>query len=204
MLSARGFYRKDFFRCPVCRALQKANEIFLHLQHCWTGVARLSAAGLRAGWGPPRPGRAGVLREGWGLPRQARAGVFYNARPPARGSNMPQPPPAKSSAKSDPPPVRARPTWSRQVLRISGWLLGLTAAAVAGLALRIAVALSAAYPNLPDISELADYRPKLPLRVYSAEGALLGEFGEERRNLTPIAEIPKVMKDAVLAVEDAR
>jgi len=48
-------------------------------------------------------------------------------------------------------------------------------------------ALSVAYPNLPDISDLADYRPKLPLRVYSAEGALLGEFGEERRNLTPIA-----------------
>ncbi|MDR6766637.1 penicillin-binding protein 1A [Acidovorax delafieldii] len=61
-----------------------------------------------------------------------------------------------------------------------------------------------AYPNLPDISDLADYRPKLPLRVYSAEGALLGEFGEERRNLTPIGEIPQVMKDAVLAIEDAR
>src|SRR6218665_397783 len=110
---------------------------------------------------------------------------------------MPQPPPAKSSAKSDTPPVRAPPTCSRQVLRISGWPLGVTAAAGAGLALTIAVALWAAYPNLPDIPELADYRPKLPLRVYSAEGALLGEFGEERRNLTPIAEIPKVMKDAV-------
>jgi len=73
-----------------------------------------------------------------------------------------------------------------------------------GLALTIAVALSVAYPNLPDISDLADYRPKLPLRVYSAEGALLGEFGEERRNLTPIGEIPQVMKDAVLAIEDAR
>eukprot|EP01030_Chromulinospumella_sphaerica_P002447 gene2447-2397_t len=79
----------------------------------------------------------------------------------------------------------------------------MTAAAV-GLALTIAVALSVAYPNLPDISDLADYRPKLPLRVYSAEGALLGEFGEERRNLTPIGEIPQVMKDAVLAIEDAR
>jgi penicillin-binding protein 1A len=44
----------------------------------------------------------------------------------------------------------------------------------------------------------------LPLRVYSAEGALLGEFGEERRNLTPIDEIPQVMKDAVLAIEDSR
>ena len=84
------------------------------------------------------------------------------------------------------------------------WLLGLAAAAAVGLALTIAVALAVAYPNLPDISDLADYRPKLPLRVYSSEGALLGEFGEERRNLTPISEIPKVMKDAVLAIEDAR
>ncbi|HEY0202405.1 MAG TPA: penicillin-binding protein 1A, partial [Burkholderiaceae bacterium] len=68
----------------------------------------------------------------------------------------------------------------------------------------VAVALCTAYPNLPDVSDLSDYRPKLPLRVYSSEGALLGEFGEERRNLTPIADIPKVMKDAVLAIEDTR
>ena len=68
----------------------------------------------------------------------------------------------------------------------------------------IAVALAVAYPNLPDISDLSDYRPKLPLRVFSSDGVLLGEFGEERRNLTPIAQIPKVMKDAVLAIEDAR
>jgi penicillin-binding protein 1A len=61
-----------------------------------------------------------------------------------------------------------------------------------------------AFPNLPDISDLSDYRPKLPLRVYSAEGDLLGEFGEERRNLTPINEIPKVMTNAVLAIEDSR
>ncbi|MES2605637.1 MAG: hypothetical protein V4603_11925, partial [Pseudomonadota bacterium] len=53
----------------------------------------------------------------------------------------------------------------------------------------------------PDISELADYRPKLPLRVFSSEGIQIGEFGEERRNLTPIDTIPKVMKDAVLAIE---
>jgi penicillin-binding protein 1A len=90
------------------------------------------------------------------------------------------------------------------LVRITLWITGLAAAAAVGLALTIAVALSVAYPNLPDISDLADYRPKLPLRVYSAEGALLGEFGEERRNLTPIGEIPQVMKDAVLAIEDAR
>lgn len=68
----------------------------------------------------------------------------------------------------------------------------------------IGVALAMAYPNLPDVSDLADYRPKLPLRVYSSEGALLGEFGDERRNLTPIREIPTVVKDAVLAIEDTR
>ena len=114
------------------------------------------------------------------------------------------PSPSKSSDKSDSTPVRTRPSWLRWLVRITLWITGLAAAAAVGLALTIAVALSVAYPNLPDISDLADYRPKLPLRVYSAEGALLGEFGEERRNLTPIAEIPQVMKDAVLAIEDAR
>ena len=59
-------------------------------------------------------------------------------------------------------------------------------------------------PQLPDVSELSDYRPKLPLRVYTADGVLIGEFGEERRELVPIAEMPKALKDAVVAVEDAR
>lgn len=84
------------------------------------------------------------------------------------------------------------------------WGAGLASALVASLAIVIAIALSAAYPNLPDIGDLSDYRPKLPLRVFSAEGDLLGEFGEERRNLTPIAEIPRIMVNAVLAIEDAR
>ena len=84
------------------------------------------------------------------------------------------------------------------------WLIGAALAAGLSLVIVVAVALSVAYPNLPDISELSDYRPKLPLRVFSSDGVLLGEFGEERRNLTPIAEIPAVMKNAVLAIEDAR
>jgi penicillin-binding protein 1A len=84
------------------------------------------------------------------------------------------------------------------------WLAGLAVAAALALMLTVAVALAMAYPNLPDVSELADYRPKLPLRIYSSEGALLGEFGEERRTLTPIQDIPKVMTNAVLAIEDTR
>ncbi|MDM0024903.1 penicillin-binding protein 1A [Variovorax saccharolyticus] len=101
-------------------------------------------------------------------------------------------------------PVPKRPTWLTWLLRFILWSLGIVAAGAVALVCVIAVALAVAYPNLPDISDLADYRPKLPLRVFSAEGILIGEFGEERRNLTPIATIPKIMKDAVLAAEDAR
>ncbi|MGJ7494804.1 penicillin-binding protein 1A [Variovorax sp. RT4R15] len=68
----------------------------------------------------------------------------------------------------------------------------------------VGLAVAVITPKLPDVSELSDYRPKLPLRVYSAEGVLIGEFGEERRSFVPIAAVPKVLKDAVLAVEDAR
>jgi penicillin-binding protein 1A len=68
----------------------------------------------------------------------------------------------------------------------------------------VAMAMVVAYPNLPDVSDLVDYKPKLPLRVYTADGQLIGEFGEERRNLTPIKDIPQILKDAVLAVEDHR
>lgn len=83
------------------------------------------------------------------------------------------------------------------------WILGILAVAITSILLVVAVALAVAYPKLPDVSDLLDYRPKLPLRIFSAEGVLLGEFGEELRNLTPISQIPKVMKDAVLAIEDA-
>jgi penicillin-binding protein 1A len=61
-----------------------------------------------------------------------------------------------------------------------------------------------AYPNLPDIDSLAAYQPKMPLRVFSADNMLIGEFGEERRSLVRYKDIPKVMKQAVLAIEDDR
>jgi penicillin-binding protein 1A len=97
-------------------------------------------------------------------------------------------------------PRNSRLNWKR----IAGWgAIGVGSGALVVLVAAI-VAVVAIYPKLPDVSELSDYRPKLPLRVYSTEGQLIGEFGEERRNLTPFANIPKVMKDAVLAVEDAR
>ena len=84
------------------------------------------------------------------------------------------------------------------------WAIGLLAGGMVAVALLVALALSLAYPNLPDISGLTDYRPKLPMRVLSSDGVLLGEFGEERRNYLPIQQIPKLMQEAVLAIEDAR
>ena len=60
------------------------------------------------------------------------------------------------------------------------------------------------YPTLPSLEVLTDYRPKVPLRVFSAEGMLIGEFGEERRELIKIDEVPDLMKKAILAAEDDR
>ena len=106
------------------------------------------------------------------------------------------------TAEKETPPKR--PSWVRILLGIVFSALAIGAGLVVSGALLIAVALAVSYPNLPEISSLTDYRPKLPMRVFSADGVLLGEFGEERRNFIPIAQIPKVMQDAVLAAEDAR
>ena len=95
--------------------------------------------------------------------------------------------------------TQSMPTIRKVAIWVGITILGM----VAVLTLVVGLALALAYPKLPDVSELSDYRPKLPLRVYSAEGVLIGEFGEELRQLTPIAQIPKVMKDAVIAIEDS-
>jgi len=60
------------------------------------------------------------------------------------------------------------------------------------------------WPNLPSLDALTDYRPKVPLRVYSADGDLIGEFGEEKRAVVKIQDVPRLMKAAILAAEDDR
>ncbi|MDO8263202.1 MAG: penicillin-binding protein 1A [Gallionella sp.] len=86
------------------------------------------------------------------------------------------------------------------------WLLPVLAALTLLLlpAILLGLAVILAYPKLPSLEVLTDYRPKIPLRIYSADGALLGEFGEERRALVTISEVPEVMKQAILAAEDDR
>jgi penicillin-binding protein 1A len=93
--------------------------------------------------------------------------------------------------------------WTPRRILITGVLaaagLGLAAAGGAAAYLFLYVA-----PNLPSLDVITDYRPKIPLRVYTADNVLIGEFGEEHRNFVPIKEIPEMMKKALLAIEDSR
>ena len=86
------------------------------------------------------------------------------------------------------------PRWARWLNKSVLWLIGMIVGACASVVVLVAVALVVAYPNLPEISGLIDYRPKLPMRIFSADAVLLGEFGEERRMFTPLQQIPKVMQ----------
>lgn len=75
-------------------------------------------------------------------------------------------------------------------------------AVVSGVVLGFVIIL--AYPNLPSLEALTDYQPKIPLRIYSAEGEMIGEFGEERRALVKIDAVPLLMRNAIIAAEDER
>lgn len=97
-------------------------------------------------------------------------------------------------------PDKTLPNISRWVLYGIMFVIG-AIAVVAGM---ITVILALTYPNLPSLDILTDYQPKIPLRVYSADGHLIGEFGEERRAFVHIEDVPEVMKQAILAAEDDR
>ena len=92
------------------------------------------------------------------------------------------------------------PNLSRWFLYPLLFIGGLVAMAVA----TAAMALILIYPNLPSLEILTDYRPKIPLRVYTADSHLIGEFGEERRSFVRIQDVPELMKKAILAAEDER
>ena len=65
-------------------------------------------------------------------------------------------------------------------------------------------ALVVAWPNMPSLDALTDYRPKVPLRIYTSDHVLIGEFGEERRDVVHFKDVPDSLKKAILAIEDAR
>ena len=98
------------------------------------------------------------------------------------------------------PPDFPLPNALRWLLYPLLFILGLAAMAIAV----VGIVLVLTYPNLPSLEVLTDYRPKIPLRVYSADDHLIGEFGEERRAFVRIGDVPDVMKQAILAAEDER
>ncbi len=91
-------------------------------------------------------------------------------------------------------------------MSIRWWTFPLVVALSAALASILLVAFAAAiiYPGLPSLEALTDYQPKIPLRVFSAEGKLIAEFGEERRALVRIGDVPPALSQAILAAEDER
>jgi penicillin-binding protein 1A len=119
--------------------------------------------------------------------------------PPSKDAKSSGDAQAKSSSKATP----SHNLWGL-LLGFFSWTIGLGVAGALALFMLVCIALAMAYPQLPDVTDLLDYRPKLSMRVFSAEGKQIAEFGEERRNLTPFKEIPQVMKDAILAIEDSR
>ncbi len=81
------------------------------------------------------------------------------------------------------------------------WLIlsaGVTGAGV------VAVMIAVTYPKLPSMDDLRNYQPKLPLQVYSADGVLLGQFGQEHRIYVNFDQTPKLLVDAILSAEDER
>jgi penicillin-binding protein 1A len=67
-----------------------------------------------------------------------------------------------------------------------------------------ALAMLLIYPKLPSLDSLTNYQPKIPMRVYTADGALIAEFGAEHRAVVTLNKTPKILQHAILAAEDDR
>ena len=74
--------------------------------------------------------------------------------------------------------------------------------AIALVGLVVAVYAAWLFHDLPDASDLADYRPPTATRVYAGDGTLIGEFSDERRIYVSFDQIPTPVVQAFLAAED--
>jgi len=88
--------------------------------------------------------------------------------------------------------------------RLRGFILLALAALILFIAVIVGYVVLRVLPNVPALDAVTDYRPKIPLRIYTADKVLIGEFGEEHRDFVPIKKIPDLMKKSLLAIEDAR
>ncbi|MBR7962493.1 penicillin-binding protein 1A [Burkholderia vietnamiensis] len=111
--------------------------------------------------------------------------------------------PMQSTSPTSPPPApepKKRPWWLKALIGLAAMCVALV---VAG-SLVLGYALVVAWPNMPSLDALTDYRPKVPLRIYTSDHVLIGEFGEERRDIVHFKDVPDSLKKAILAIEDAR
>jgi penicillin-binding protein 1A len=92
--------------------------------------------------------------------------------------------------------LAVQPRWRQALVGLGGVL--------AGVFLLMGVAVAALLPQLPDLDRVTDYQPRQPLQVFTRDGVEIAQFGSERRVYLPLAQIPRRMQDAVVAVEDAR
>lgn len=83
-------------------------------------------------------------------------------------------------------------------------LFGLVLAVALLACAALGVAVARLWPELPPLDKVTHYEPQQPLIVYTADGVPIGQFGAERRQFVPIAEIPAMLQGAVLAIEDTR
>ena len=90
------------------------------------------------------------------------------------------------------------------MLRLLGRVAGVAVAATVIAVLLAVYAGLLEYNRLPSLERLINYHPNLPLRVYSEDGALIGEFGEERRAPVKFDDVPLKLREAILAAEDER
>lgn len=84
------------------------------------------------------------------------------------------------------------------------WLIILTGTAFLVSAAAIGITYLVIAPDLPDVETIRDVELQVPLRVYTADGKLMGIFGEKRRIPVSIEDIPERLTQAFLAGEDAR
>jgi len=92
------------------------------------------------------------------------------------------------------------------ILNKKRYLLAFLQLALAGTGLSVLV-LAAFFlylsPDLPSVDSIRDVRLQTPLRIYSADNKLIGEFGDMRRNPVKLKDVPQTFIDALLAAEDA-
>ena len=65
-----------------------------------------------------------------------------------------------------------------------------------------AICSAAISSDLPDVETLRDVQLQVPLRIYTSDGKLLSEFGDQRRIPIKLAQVPPLFIKAVLATED--